>query len=93
MYNRPKLMVGGAVGAVAVTVGIPALTEEEGSAPPGTITEFQQFLVKFQALPPKVQKAVLTILNGTHIEADERRGLRIRYKNSTTPTRVGPQTN
>ena len=45
-----------------MSVVIPALAEQEGVALSGTITEFYQFLVKFRALPPKVQKAVLIIL-------------------------------
>jgi hypothetical protein len=60
--DRRKLMIGGAVGAASMSVVIPALAEQEGVALSGTITEFYQFLVKFRALPPKVQKAVLIIL-------------------------------
>ena len=58
--DRRKLMIGGESGSMSVV--IPALAEQEGVALSGTITEFYQFLVKFRALPPKVQKAVLIIL-------------------------------
>ena len=92
--DRRKLMVGGAAGAAAMTVALPALADEEGIAVSGTITEFYQFLGKFRALPPKVQKAVLITLKW-----DTQRGLRgelgprIRYKSPTTPTWVGPTDN
>jgi hypothetical protein len=59
--DRRKLMIGGGWSGF-YECRDSAFAEQERVALSGTITEFYQFLVKFRALPPKVQKAVLIIL-------------------------------